>query len=278
MPTAPVNGTNLYYELVGEGIPCIALHGGLGMDHTYLKATFGSLNDQLRFIYVDQRGNGRSDRPPSETITLAQLAADVEALRDQLGFEKIALLGHSFGGFIALEHATTFPESLSHLILLDTSPGKFEPTPEELAERPDPSTVSPEAREAAQKLFSVPPASDEASGGLTLDHARAYLHKQGPAVLFSAFSDVIFDLSTMILGFMSFAGWSVADKLDRITCPTLVVCGRYDLQTTPECSKRLSTAIPDAELLWLENSGHFPWVEEPDTFFAAVEEWLSRHN
>ncbi len=277
MSTALINGTNLYYEVLGEGIPCIALHGGLGMDHTYFKASFGPLNDHLQFIYLDQRGNGRSDRPPSETITIPQLAADVDALRHHLGYEKIALLGHSFGGFIALEYATTYPESLTHLMLFDTSPGRFEPTPEELAERPDPSTVSQEAVEAAQKLFSSPPSPDEATGGLSLGHARAYVHKTDPAVLVSDFSEVIRDMSTAILGFMALSGWSVVDKLDRIACPTLVTCGRYDLQTTPECAKRLSTAIPDAELVWLEDSAHFPWVEEPEVFFAAVEEWLTRH-
>jgi pimeloyl-ACP methyl ester carboxylesterase len=107
--------------------------------------------------------------------------------------------------------------------------------------------------------------------------ARAYVHHTDPKVLSSLFSETIFDANAMIQGFQAFAGWSVADKLDRITCPTLVEFGRYDLQTTPECAKRLSTAIPDAELVWLENSGHFPWVEEPDFFFRAVRDWLARH-
>jgi proline iminopeptidase len=276
VPTVEVNGTSLYYEIVGDGIPCIALHGGPGLDHTYFKASFGPLEDDLRFIYVDQRGNGRSDRPPLETITLPQLAADADVLRERLGYEEIAMLGHSFGGFVALEYATSYPDRLSHLLLIDTSPGDFEPTPDELAERPDPSTVSPEAVEATHRLFSTMPSSNEELAQRLPGLARAYVHRTDPKELSSVLANTILDANTMMRGFQAFAGWSVVDKLDLVTCPTLVLFGRYDLQTTPECAKRLSTAIPHAELVWFENSGHFPWLEEPDAFFGAVKDWLAR--
>ena len=71
---------------------------------------------------VEKEGNGRSGRPPSETITFEQLCADADALRERLGFEEVAVLGYSFGGCIALEYALRYPERLSHLILLDTAP------------------------------------------------------------------------------------------------------------------------------------------------------------
>jgi proline iminopeptidase len=69
-------------------------------------------------------------------------------------------------------------------------------------------------------------------------------------------------------------GWSVADKLGSINAPTLVVGGRYDLLTTPECSKRLATAIPNATLAWFEQSAHFPWLEEPQHFQNVVRDFL----
>jgi proline iminopeptidase len=277
MPEADVNGTPLYYERVGSGVPCIALHGGLGMDHTYLKRAFGPLEDVLELIYVDQRGNGRSARPPVETITMQQLADDVRGFADALGLDRFALLGHSFGGFVALEFATTHPERLTHLVLLDTSPGGFEPTPEELAERPDPSTVTREAREAFGRMFSTVPASDEEFAALLPAIAPAYLHNVEASALVDGYADAILDAKTMIRGFEVLPSWSVADELDRIGCPTLVTCGRYDLLTTPECAKRLATRIAQAELAWFENSGHFPWIEEPDAFFGAVRDFLVRN-
>ena len=193
MPAVDVNDTSLYYERVGSGLPCIALHGGLGMDHTYLKHSFGPLSDVLDLIYVDQRGNGRSARPPLETITMQQLADDVRALADALGLDGFALLGHSFGGFVALEAATTFPERLTHLFLLDTSPGGFEPTAAELAERPDPASVTPSAREAMQRFFSRVPGSDEEFRELLPEIAPAYMHRGDPALIADALSGAILD-------------------------------------------------------------------------------------
>jgi proline iminopeptidase len=277
MPEADVNGTTLYYERVGSGVPCIAVHGGLGMDHTYLKRAFGPLTDVLDLIYVDQRGNGRAARPPRETITMQQLADDVRAFADVLGLERFALLGHSFGGFVALEFATTHAERLTHLLLLDTSPGTFEPTADELAERPDPATVTTTAREGFRRMFSSVPSSDDDFRAGLPEIAPAYMHHGDPSLLTDDYADAILDADTMVRGFEFLPQWSVAGKLDRITCPTLVVCGRYDLLTTPECAKRLAATIPDAELAWFEQSGHFPWLEEPDAFFAVVRDFVARH-
>ena len=76
----------------------------------------------MHLVYYDHRGNGRSGRPPSETIIFEQLCSDADALRKHLGFEEVCVLGHSFGGFVALEYALRYPERISHLILLDTAP------------------------------------------------------------------------------------------------------------------------------------------------------------
>lgn len=207
---------------------------------------------------------------------MQQLADDVRALADRLGLDRFALLGHSFGGFVALEFATTHPHRLTHLFLLDTSPGGFEPTPDELAQRPDPSTVSPVARETVATMFSRVPASDDEYAAMLAEIAPAYVHSVEPSALAAQYADAIFDAKTMIRGFEFLSSWSVADRLDRITCPTLITCGRYDLLTTPECAARLASAIPEAELVWFEDSGHFPWIEEPDAFFGAVRSFVAR--
>jgi proline iminopeptidase len=122
MPVARLNDTELFYVEVGEGLPCLVMHGGLGGDHSALHPWLDPLGDVMRLVYYDHRGNGHSGRPPSETITFERLCADADALRDHLGFEKVAILGYSFGGCIALEYALRYPEHLSHLILLSTAP------------------------------------------------------------------------------------------------------------------------------------------------------------
>src|SRR5262245_25386755 len=134
MPTVFINGTDLYYITVGKGIPCLVMHGGLGFDHTYLHPWLDPLGDTLQLIYYDHRGNGRSGRPDKDTVTHAQFAADAAALASHLAQAKVAVLGHSYGGFIALEFALRHPDRLSRLILLDTAPASpFVSYPEELA-------------------------------------------------------------------------------------------------------------------------------------------------
>jgi proline iminopeptidase len=98
MPVAHLNDTELFYVEVGEGLPCLVMHGGLGGDHSSLHPWLDPLGDVMRLVYYDHRGNGRSGRPRSESITFEQLCADADALREHLGFEEIAVLGYSFGG------------------------------------------------------------------------------------------------------------------------------------------------------------------------------------
>lgn len=268
-----VNGVELYVEERGEGVPLIAVHGGLGYDHSYLKPALEPLEDVFRVVYYDQRGNGRSERVPIETLTIPQLADDIEALRAALDLDRFALLGHSYGGFVALQYATKHPERLSHLLVPDTGPGAFGPTEDELAERGDRSWITPEVHAAAEAM-SAPPTTDDDFLALVPRIAPIYLYKAAPDELTRQLQACVLDAKAAVQGFVALAGWSVASDLGKITCPTLVLCGRYDLLTTPECSKRLSSAIPDADLVWFEESGHFPWLEEPDMWDGAVRGWI----
>ncbi len=122
MPVIRLNDTEVFYSEVGEGIPCLVMHGGLGFDHTVMHPWLDPLGDVMRLVYYDHRCNGRSGRPPLETLTFERLCADADALRERLGFEEVAVMGHSYGGFVALEYALRYPRRLSHLILLDTAP------------------------------------------------------------------------------------------------------------------------------------------------------------
>jgi pimeloyl-ACP methyl ester carboxylesterase len=152
------------------------MHGGLGLDHTYLRG-LDNLGDVMQLVYYDHRHNGRSGRPPLETMSHAQLADDAEGLRQQLDLGKIAVLGHSYGGFIALEYALRYPDSVSHLILLDTAPA-FN-YGEEIMN-------NAKARGATKAMLeeltsSAPPAGDEASKrSLKLIHPL-YFYRYRPA-------------------------------------------------------------------------------------------------
>jgi proline iminopeptidase len=109
----------LFVDVVGHGYPLVLMHGGPGADHWTL-LPFRQLADRFTLVFYDHRCNGRSVGAPVSSMTWENLTADADTLRKSLGFDKWAVLGHSFGGKVALEYALRYPNSLSHLILLDT--------------------------------------------------------------------------------------------------------------------------------------------------------------
>src|SRR4029078_13685455 len=96
----------MFVEEVGSGFPLILLHGGPGLDHTMFRPWLDPLGDEFRLLYVDERGQGRSDRTNPDSLTLHAFARAVDLLAGALGLERCALLGHSFGAIITTWHAT----------------------------------------------------------------------------------------------------------------------------------------------------------------------------
>lgn len=270
MPTAELNGTEIYYRESGGGLPCLVMHGGLGIDHSYL-AGLDILGDALRLVWYDHRGNGRSGRPPTETLTFAQLADDADALRAHLGHERIAVLGHSFGGTIALEYALRHPERVSHLILVCTAPS-FDVAHPAAAER------------LARKGMTAEMAEALAHAGESDAALRRYVELAGP-LYYHAFdagryrqmiAGIVYTAAAMLRGFQISASWEVLSRLGALRVPTLLVAGDDDAITPQEASLALQRSIPEAKLVVLERSGHFPWVEQPQEFAAAIRDWLQR--
>src|SRR5215472_16340399 len=113
-----IRDVSLFVDVVGQGYPLVLMHGGPSADLWSL-TDFRRLAGQFTLVFYDHRCNGRS-RAPISSMTFENLTADADALRRALGFERWAVLGHSFGGHVALEYALRYPASLSHLVLLDT--------------------------------------------------------------------------------------------------------------------------------------------------------------
>src|SRR2546421_3638959 len=105
MQFALPDGYNLNVEEVGSGFPLIVLHGGPGLDHSMFRPYLDPLGDEYRLLYVDERGQGRSQRVDPATLSLEAFARDVDLLAETLELDSFALLGHSFGAIIATYHA-----------------------------------------------------------------------------------------------------------------------------------------------------------------------------
>jgi pimeloyl-ACP methyl ester carboxylesterase len=126
-----VNGIRLFFDVEGAGLvpdgprmrerpTVVLLHGGPGFDHSLYKPAFSALTDVAQVVFLDHRGNGRSEAGPQEAWTLAQWGDDVRAFCDTLGIARPIVYGASFGGTVALAYATRHPEHPAGLILVST--------------------------------------------------------------------------------------------------------------------------------------------------------------
>jgi proline iminopeptidase len=270
-----VHDVRLYVDVVGHGYPLLLMHGGPGADHWTLQR-FRQLADRFTLVFYDHRCNGRSTGVPVTSMTWENLTADAEALRTRLGFAKWAVLGHSFGGKVALEYALRYPGSLSHLILLDTggdSRWERENAPRLLAER----GFSHRKVELARRWFTGRVPAWQFLPTLIRLGSAYDPHTSGLAAMRAAFAERHLRPrpQAQIFGFARLMnGWTVMDRLRDITVPTLVLAGRDDFIFPPEHQAQLAAGIRGARLQIVEGAGHNPHDERPAEVMAAVTEFL----
>jgi len=268
----------LFYEVVGEGEPIVVVHGGPGMDHQYLRPGMDVLASSRTLICYDQRGTGRSDTDLDvASVNMDAFVEDIDELRQVLGYERITVLGHSFGGLIALGYALAHPESTRALILMDTDePGSRwtaerrrrlaeARTPADSAdlaelvaspgfEARDPRTMSEMYRVAFRSTMRDRTRVDELN--LTMSRQTA---RNGP------------EIQRLLGGSMAEVDWW--DRLPGLEVPTLVLHGRFD-PIPLDMARALAEALPQGRLEVLE-TGHFPYIEDPAGLATAVEAFLA---
>lgn len=272
-----IRDVSLYVDVVGHGYPLLLMHGGPSADHWTLQS-FRRCADRFTLIFYDHRCNGRSKGAPVSSMTWQNLTADADALRQRLGFERWAVLGHSFGGHVALEYALRYPDRLSHLVLLDTGGDSrwsqrnaadllaqrgYGPKKVELVRRWFNGEFTP--REYWPILVRIGDAySHHPSLRLTvrdLMHGEWHTRMRPEALIFA--------------GRHLLRGWTVMDRLAEITVPTLVMAGRDDFVFPPECQRELAAGIPNARLQIIERAGHNPHDEQTAEVMRALTDFIS---
>ncbi|MBW3630054.1 MAG: alpha/beta hydrolase [Gemmatimonadetes bacterium] len=270
------NGTELFCAVHGTGTPMLLLHGGMGLDHSYFRPWLDPLGDEFELLYLDQRGNGRSARPAEwSSVDHRTWVDDVEAVRAQLGHERIFLLGHSYGGFLAQEYALRYPERLAGLVLVATA-AAFEHAEVMLANAA--ARATPEVMDALARCLSGPAPDDEAVGNLWRAIFPLYFHASDERLMEEVSARIRFSAGAWNRSvFELMPTFDVGNRLSALQVPTLILSGRDDwIMPVDQAGEPLRRAIPDAEHVVFERSGHFPWMEEPDTFMAAIRDWLRR--
>lgn len=251
MPTALCNGVELHYERAGRG-PRLLYCNGSGATLDSVRPLLGLLTSRFDLLAFDYRGMG-SSAPVAEPYAMADLAADVAALLDVVGWDRIALAGLSFGGMVAQEFAVSFPERLDRLALLATSPGgTFASFPlDQLAdlsagERASRSLQLADRRWTPQWLAGHPDQAALAAGSAT-GHGDEETEEQARGRL---------------LQLQARKRHDVLDRLGRVRCPTLVGSGRYDSIAPVANGQAIVDRIPDADLRVYEG-GHLFLAQDP---------------
>jgi proline iminopeptidase len=272
-----IRDVTLPVDVVGHGPPVLLMHGGPGADRFTLWP-LRQLRDQFTIILYDHRCNGRARGAPVASMTWDNLTADADALRERLGFERWAVLGHSFGGHVALEYALRYPDRLTHLALVDTaatSSWSQEQAPELLAARGwSPADVS-----LARRWFNGQVQPKETFRSLMRLGPAYYDHPSMLALLREAlrgsWRTKLRPEALIFAGQHLMKGWWVVHRLPEIDVPTLVIAGASDFIFPPEAQAQLVAGIRNAELHLIANAGHEPWSERPDAFFPIVRRFLS---
>ena len=272
-----LGGVALFVKTVGEGEPIVLVHGGPGFDHSYFLPGMAELADDFRLVFFDQRVSGRSpaDLEP-EQITLSRFVGDIEALRRFLGVKRIHLLGHSFGGLLAMHYAVSHPERLRSLMLVNSTAASSEYVDEVnrlLQER-----LSEEDRQRRRELAQSEalergePAAIRELLGIVLS---ANFHDPGKATDLELYVGGDFAARSQKLQNLAsdLAEFDLYPRLGEIRAPTLIVRGRAEVLPR-EATERIHAAIPGSRLAELEDCGHFPFGECNDRLQSVLRAFL----
>ena len=273
MAQLSVDGAELFYETLGRGPLVMTMHGGLGFDHTYFRPWLDPLAERATVAYYDHRGNGRSSRGDLDRVDHATWADDADRLRAALGHDRMVLFGHSYGGFLAQQYALRHPERLRGLVLCDTAPAFDYP---DVQMKNAQARGTPEQLQALQQGMSGPSSDDAAFAAGTLCVLPMYFHHYRPAYG-EAFARMRFSAAAFSAGmFRCLPRFNTLARLGEIRVPTLILAGRDDWITPPaQGAERLHHGIAGSRQVLFDDSGHYPFIEEPARFVQVVGDWLS---
>ena len=274
---ASYDGTEISFRVLGDGAPVVCLPGGPGRAAEYL-GDLGGLVGSRRLVLLDPRGvGGSADPADAATLRVDRLVDDVESLRVHLGLPRMDVLAHSAGAVLATLYTAGYPQRVSRLILL--TPGLaavgVPPGAEQLAAALQRSAAEPwysDARAGWEKILG---------GDLTLaayracrplfygrwdDAARAHasvgMAEGHGAARRGYFADVVFDVA------------AIRASLTEFTGRVLLYGGELDPLVTPVLLAQAAPHFGDVSVLVQPGAGHFPWVDDPAAFTAAISSFL----
>lgn len=262
-----------------DGLPLIVLHGGPGLDHHEFGAHLDPLAERgMRLLLTDLRANGRSEPCPPSTWTLERMGQDVIMLALALKLDRYAVLGHSYGAFVALQNAVDYPGMATATIVSGGVPSTrwLDGVGDELA-----------AFEPEELREQVATSWDREAGVRTPEDVASLMHEQWPIHFADPRDPRIAEYEVATAGTVyapdvlrhfataSTGGIEVEDRLGDVTQPVLVLAGRHDRVCTVQAAEHMIRLLPNAQLRVFEHSAHMMFAEEPDAYVDAVAAFLT---
>ena len=264
----------------GENI-LFLLNGGPGLPCDYLRDPHIFLaGEGYHVVAFDQLGCGNSDRPDDSSLwNIARYVEEVETVRKALNLEKVHLLGQSWGGWLSIEYALTYPDAIQSLVLANTC-----------GDLPHLTTELNRMRDALGSETVAMMLHHESMG--TIDHPEYqaaitilnYRHvcrlKEWPSSLLASVNDWnMGPYGTMqgpneFLYIGNLKNWNRIPDMPKLKMPTLIITGTHD-EIGPACALRMHNALQNSKVIVFPNSSHVPFYEEPDDYFSALRNFLS---
>lgn len=275
--TVERNGAKIHYRILGDGKPILLLSGGPGFSSDYISPIAEQLSKLFRCILLDQRGTGKSLIQTYDTtsMTISSTLEDIEFLRKYLGYDQWIVLGHSYGGLLASTYASAYPGSVSTIILVGTAGfnkslwnyfhdniwSRLLPSDRELADYWNDSTIV--AKDLRRAIFEYQKAI-----------MPAYFFDRKKSLLFSQqMRPEDWNIDVFLLIWRDMKNYDASATSRNYKNPVLVLHGRQDPigESIPHL---VSQTYPNSKLVFIDQCGHFPWIEQPKVFFDTVRAFL----
>ena len=282
-----VNGAKLWVVILGKGDPIILIPGGPGGNHYGFRPAFDSLAKNNTVIYFDAFGRGKSDTAVDvKEYTLGRDIEDIEGIRISLHYDKLNVLGHSYGGLVAQGYALKYPSHVNHLILANTFHSFIMWQKNDDNSNYEIKTNYPEVWTALMKIRE--------SGAVSQDEEHQRLYGQVPYGFLYAYNPDNFRTrrkpypnpnnaklyyqmvgkdGDFIVG-SDIGNFDFRKDLIKLKMPVLIYGGRYDKVAVPEMMIKYKEYCPQAKFVMFEKSGHNPQIEEPGLLYKLLESFL----
>ena len=267
----------VHYRVFGSGYPMLIINGGPGLDCEGFTPVAELFSDHYTTILFDQRGTGQSklNRVDNTTVTLDRMASDIEALRKHLGFEQWAVLGHSFGGFLAQYYASNYPESVTCMVLSGSGGIDLDIL--------NYVSANINIRLSKEEQESIRYWNNEIKNGDTSHHAKlekmtalasAYLYnKDYVPVLAERLTQGNNQVHDLVFEDLKRIPYDCKESLKNFIQPVLIIQGRQDIVGS-ETAYKAHSVLPNSTIVLLNECVHYGWLDQPEQYKAEVEKFL----